>query len=947
MSFTCSINSYIQGNANIQSKVTSASVTALYIPGTSGNYFDFGANSPAHFDTRSSTLFMEAWIYSLAANGSVNQQICAITDATGTDWNCFIGTDNIIHFGYWAPSYTQALTGTITFGAWNHVAVGWDFATRGMYVYLNGVATGPTTASTTGVYTPTRTFRIGSETTGSVFNGYIRDLRVIKGGTVPTTTFTPDSNPWRYNTIPSYVTGGTNVFGLYGQYLGNASLHTAPSCQIYVGPTGTTPSSYTTISAPTFTSSNVTFTGSTNVSGNYIDFGTTTINRSLGISIVATVNFRSSSTWQRICEIFSSGNNDNFGIAQDVTNNWLKFMFLANTATDYSVWSTAIPFTIGVPFTVVCIYNPNDVNGQRLSIYMNGALAGSTLWTAGTIPSSTITYTNAYVGRSAYAPDYYANMDLTFLKIYNRVLSSTEIGYLGASPQIYLAPTQYYPSYTVGSAPTISGSSFTFTGSTNVSGNYLNYPNTAFNMTNGFSFIATFYFTSSTQWQRLFDFGNGAPSDNILLAQSGTSTNFSFNVCSGTTQNIITAGTITFGTYQTVAGVYDPSILNFKMYLYVNGTLVGSLAPTSRISGTRTLTNCYIGRSNWAADYYANMSLTFLNMYNRVLTPDEIANPPSGAIISVTATPRLSSIPNMNYSGIALLSQLSPTAQQSAMGIFGLRAINGNVVKAVNIRRSSDNATQDFYADRLGNLLTTPVTGQPLASWLGGATAYVTTWYDQSSQNNNATQGTSANQPSVSLTGLNSKPMVYWGGINNVILNATNGINTPTFTAVMVLNMAMKTTNVQQWFNTTSWVAGSLSYTSQQNLRNIFVQTNPSAGTQLSYTYTDNVPYIFIIVGTVSGGTATVTPYVNGTAYAADSASGVTNFQMQSMGFGGWGGDGVRTYNGGMSDIYMYSTALSTTDRQYIEGYLAWKVVSSGSILPVNHPYYSVAPSFG
>ena len=70
--------------------------------------------------------------------------------------------------------------------------------------------------------------------------------------------------------------------------------------------------------------------------------------------------------------------------------------------------------------------------------------------------------------------------------------------------------------------------------------------------------------------------------------------------------------------------------------------------------------------------------------------------------------------------------------------------------------------------------------------------------------------------------------------------------------------MAMKTTNVQQWFNTTSWVAGSLSYTSQQNLRNIYVQTNPSAGTQLSYTYSDNVPFIFIIVGTVSGGTATV-----------------------------------------------------------------------------------------
>jgi hypothetical protein len=55
--------------------------------------------------------------------------------------------------------------------------------------------------------------------------------------------------------------------------------------------------------------------------------------------------------------------------------------------------------------------------------------------------------------------------------------------------------------------------------------------------------------------------------------------------------------------------------------------------------------------------------------------------------------------------------------------------------------------SQDFYADRLGNLLTAPVTGQSLANWLGGATGYVTTWYDQSGAGNHASQATAANQP--------------------------------------------------------------------------------------------------------------------------------------------------------------------------------------------------------
>lgn len=57
------------------------------------------------------------------------------------------------------------------------------------------------------------------------------------------------------------------------------------------------------------------------------------------------------------------------------------------------------------------------------------------------------------------------------------------------------------------------------------------------------------------------------------------------------------------------------------------------------------------------------------------------------------------------------------------------------------------NTATDFYADRLGNLLTAPVTGQSLANWLGGATGYVRTWYDQSGAGNHASQATAANQP--------------------------------------------------------------------------------------------------------------------------------------------------------------------------------------------------------
>jgi hypothetical protein len=195
---------------------------AIVLPGTTGNYVNLGATHPAHFDTRTSNLFMEAWIYCNAANGSVNQQIIAVTDATSSDWNMFIGTDNKVHFGYWAPTYTEVLTsGTISFAAWNHVALSWDYTTRNKYVFLNGVATGPTTSGTTGVYTATREVRIGSETTGSVFNGYIRDVRIIPGGSVPTSNFTPNQAPFA-QVSPVYVPSmGTPVLALDRQFFSN------------------------------------------------------------------------------------------------------------------------------------------------------------------------------------------------------------------------------------------------------------------------------------------------------------------------------------------------------------------------------------------------------------------------------------------------------------------------------------------------------------------------------------------------------------------------------------------------------------------------------------------------------------------------------------------------------------------------------------------------------
>ena len=90
-------------------------------------------------------------------------------------------------------------------------------------------------------------------------------------------------------------------------------------------------------------------------------------------------------------------------------------------------------------------------------------------------------------------------------------------------------------------------------------------------------------------------------------------------------------------------------------------------------------------------------------------------------------------------------------------------------------------AAQDFYADERGNLLTAPVVGTTLQNWLGGATGYVTKWYDQSGTNH-AIQDTAANQPIIQKATKGPGYMVNFNGTSQFVTlsasyNFLNGTN--------------------------------------------------------------------------------------------------------------------------------------------------------------------------
>lgn len=125
----------------------------------------------------------------------------------------------------------------------------------------------------------------------------------------------------------------------------------------------------------------------------------------------------------------------------------------------------------------------------------------------------------------------------------------------------------------------------------------------------------------------------------------------------------------------------------------------------------------------------------------------------------------------------------------NAAAAYSLRKLRSAYTgSAIRVRRSSDNTEQDIGFTATGNLDTTALT-----TFCGAGNGFVTTWYDQSGNSNNATQTTAANQPQIVSSGSvileNTKPTISW-------LSGLSGLDFTTFSASSVtMFMVIKAKN--------------------------------------------------------------------------------------------------------------------------------------------------------
>lgn len=262
ISLSSSANQYLQGSTKIVYGRGPAGNTAAYFPGISGSYMLFNS-SPSIFDLSTSNLFVECWIY---LNSLSTQFQCIIANGptgSGTSKECWIlriNPSNAVDFIINAAlPKTATSTTTLSTLTWYHIAASYNSGTSTGYVFING-GTPNSIASVTPTSSSGSVITIGaypSPLSAIYMNGYIRDIRIIKGGTVPTAGFTYETSPWPYKSIPSYVSGGTNVFGLAAQYM-SSFLFTKTLIPTGSGGTistidGKRIHTFTTISTSTFT----------------------------------------------------------------------------------------------------------------------------------------------------------------------------------------------------------------------------------------------------------------------------------------------------------------------------------------------------------------------------------------------------------------------------------------------------------------------------------------------------------------------------------------------------------------------------------------------------------------------------------------------------------------------------------------------------------------------
>jgi len=164
------------------------------------NFFDgtgdfLTAPSNSAFDFGTGELTIEFWVYANTLSNSPAVIAKCVAQGANVGWFVEIGL-NTVYFGYGTSGDNFAtFTVSLSANAWHHVACTRSGGTLNCFV--NGISPGSQTGFSTSAIDNTNVMQIGRGFGNASFdlNGYVSNVRIVKGRVVYTSAFTPPTSP--------------------------------------------------------------------------------------------------------------------------------------------------------------------------------------------------------------------------------------------------------------------------------------------------------------------------------------------------------------------------------------------------------------------------------------------------------------------------------------------------------------------------------------------------------------------------------------------------------------------------------------------------------------------------------------------------------------------------------------------------------------------------------
>jgi len=218
--------------------------------------------------------------------------------------------------------------------------------------------------------------------------------------------------------------------------------------------------------------------------------------------------------------------------------------------------------------------------------------------------------------------------------------------------------------------------------------------------------------------------------------------------------------------------------------------------------------------------------------------------------------------------------------------------------------------------------------------------AVMSNWADKSSNAYTMTVGGTANYTSSLQNGLGAitlsgNPAMYTN--NYLQANIPSGTFLSEFNAFVVYNNTSSNT-----YNAVLTVTSPGTFS---GLFDLYDTTIYPFGILSSTTYNPSVSLLNINISQADVASSALAINKNGTPITiSGTTTGFTASDTGSLLYLGTRGDGVTNFNGNYYEVIVFNAPLSLSQRQKVEGYLAWKWGIQAQ-LPSGHPYLSASPS--